>query len=152
DSIDRPVARGRDQPGARVLRRSVARPSRRGGRERLLRSFLGEVEVAEEADECGEHAPPFVAKDLLEAHQDVSTGRTSIAPPRRAAGTRDAISIAASRSSASRTKNPPIASLIPRNGPSVTSVLPSVTRTVVATPGRPSASPGVTAGFWLSAP
>jgi hypothetical protein len=34
--------------------------------ECLLRGFLGEVEVAEEADETRDDAAPFVAKDLLE--------------------------------------------------------------------------------------
>ena len=35
-------------------------------RERLLRGFLGEVEIAEEADQAGEDAAPLVAEDLLE--------------------------------------------------------------------------------------
>jgi Protein of unknown function (DUF664) len=44
------------------------------------------------------------AEDLLEGrYQYRSAGRTSIAPPRRAAGIREASSIAASRSSASKT-------------------------------------------------
>ena len=59
-------------------------------------------------------------------------GRISTAPPMRAAGTRAATSIAASRSSASRMNQPPTASFMPTNGPSVVSVLPSSTRTVVA--------------------
>ena len=82
----------------------VARPALGRDRERLLRGFLGEFEVAEEADQGGEDASPLVAEDLLERLYHCSTGRTSIAPPRRAAGTLDAISIAASRSSASKMK------------------------------------------------
>ena len=35
-------------------------------RERLLGGFLGEVEVAEEADQACEDAAPLVAEDLLE--------------------------------------------------------------------------------------
>jgi hypothetical protein len=31
-----------------------------------LSGFLGEVEVAEEADQCGEDAAPLVAEDLVE--------------------------------------------------------------------------------------
>jgi hypothetical protein len=50
-SVDRGVAGGPRQPGAGVLRRAVARPACRRDRERLLRGVLGEVEVAEEADE-----------------------------------------------------------------------------------------------------
>ncbi len=44
-----------------------------------------------------------------------------------------------------------MASLISTNGPSVVSVLPSSTRTVVAVSGGCSASPGVTPGVWLIA-
>ena len=65
-AVDRAVA-GRDrQPRARVRRRAVARPAFGGDRERLLGGFLGEVEVAEEADQVGEDAAPLVTEDLLE--------------------------------------------------------------------------------------
>jgi len=46
--------------------RPVAGPALGGDRERLLGGFLGEVEVAEEADEGGEDAPPLLAEDLVE--------------------------------------------------------------------------------------
>jgi hypothetical protein len=49
-----------------VVGSAVARPALGGDRERLLRGFLGEVEVAEEADERSQDAPPLVAKRLLE--------------------------------------------------------------------------------------
>ena len=84
--------------------RPVARPALGGDRERLLGGLLGEVEVAEEADQAGEDASPLVAEGLLEARYHSTTGRTSIAPPMRAAGIREASSIAASRSSASNTR------------------------------------------------
>ena len=102
DAVDGAVARRRHQPGARVGGHAVARPALRGDRERLLRGFLGEVEVAEEADQGSEDASPLVAEDLLEGRYHSTIGRTSIAPPRRAAGIRAASSIAASRSSASK--------------------------------------------------
>jgi hypothetical protein len=87
---------------AGVRRDPVARPALGGDREGLLRGFLGEVEVAEEADERSEDAAPLLAEGLLEDRQRSATiGRTSTAPPRRAAGIREASSIAASRSSAS---------------------------------------------------
>jgi hypothetical protein len=101
DAVDRPVASGRDEPGARVVRRSLARPALRRDRECLLGGLLGEVEIAEEADQGGDDAAPFVAEDLVE-NQYSTIGRTSTAPPRRAAGMRAASSIAASRSSASK--------------------------------------------------
>ena len=102
DAVDRAVARGRHQPGARVGRRAVARPALGGDRERLLGGLLGEVEVAEEADQGGEDAAPLVAEGLLEDRYALH--RPAAPRPRRpcrAAGTREASSIAASRSSAS---------------------------------------------------
>jgi hypothetical protein len=65
-AIDGAVARRRHQPEARVGWDSVPRPALRGDREGLLRGFLGEVEVAEEADQCSEDACPLVAEGLLE--------------------------------------------------------------------------------------
>ena len=103
-AVDRTVAGGDRQPGARVGRRAVPRPALGRGRERFLRRFLGEVEVAEEADQAGEDAAPLVAEGLLEQRYLSTSGRTSIAPPIRAAGIRAAISSAASRSSASTRK------------------------------------------------
>ena len=53
-----------------------------GDGERLLRGFLGEVEVAEEADQGGQDAAPFLAEDLGERrYQYTSEGRISTAPP-----------------------------------------------------------------------
>ena len=102
DAIDGAVARRRHQPGARVGGSPVARPARRGDREGLLRGFLGEVEVAEEADQGREDATPLLAEGVLEDRYRSTIGRTSIAPPMLAAGIFEASSIAASRSSASK--------------------------------------------------
>ena len=71
---------------------------------KALRGFLGEVEIAEEADQCSQDTTPVVAEGLLEDRYCSTSGRTSIAPPNRAAGIRDARAIAASRSSASKTR------------------------------------------------
>ena len=51
DAVDRAVARRGHQPGARVGRCPGAWPTLGGDRERLLGGFLGEIEVAEEADQ-----------------------------------------------------------------------------------------------------
>ena len=61
--VDRLEAAGGDQPGPRVGRHAVARPllDRRG--EGVVQRLLGEVEVAEQADERGEHAARFGAVD-----------------------------------------------------------------------------------------
>jgi hypothetical protein len=66
DAVDGPVARRRHQPGAGVGRGSIPWPALRRDRERLLRGFLGEVEVAEEADERGEDASSLLAEGLLQ--------------------------------------------------------------------------------------
>jgi hypothetical protein len=100
--VDRAVARGGHQPGAGVVGRAGPRPALRRHREGLLDGLLGEVEVAEEADQGGEHTPPLVAEDLLDQRGYSRSGRISIAPPRRAAGIVAARAIAASRSSASK--------------------------------------------------
>jgi hypothetical protein len=66
DAVDRAVARRRHEPDAGARGDAVARPALGGDGERLLRGFLGEVEVAEEADERREDPAPLVAEDLLE--------------------------------------------------------------------------------------
>jgi len=91
------------------------------------------------------------AEGPFEDRYHSTIGRTSIAPPSRAAGMRAASSIAASRLSASKMSQPPSASLVSTNGPSVVSVRPSCTRTVVAVSGSSSWRPGVTPGVSLSA-
>ena len=104
EAVDRAVAGGDRQPGAWVGRRPVPGPALGRDRERLLRRFLGEIDVAEKADQAGEDAAPLVPKDLLEQRYLSTNGRTSMAPPIRAAGMRAATSSAASRLSASSRK------------------------------------------------
>jgi uncharacterized membrane protein len=48
------------------VRHPVLRPALGRARERLLSGFLGEVEVAEEADQRREDAAPLLAEDLLD--------------------------------------------------------------------------------------
>src|SRR5262249_44889577 len=72
DPVDGAVARGREEPGPRARRRSVPRPALRRKRARLPGGFLGEVEVAEEADQRGEDASPLLAEDLVESGQRLS--------------------------------------------------------------------------------
>ena len=108
DAVDGAVAPGGHQPGHRVLGRPLARPPLGRDRERLLGGLLGEVEVAEEADQGREDPAPLALEDLLDqcaVSVGISTsGRTSTAPPSRTAGIRCANSSAASRSDASSTK------------------------------------------------
>jgi hypothetical protein len=55
-AVDRLEPARRDQPGARLVRHAVARPAFQRGRERVVHRLLGEVEVAEQADQGGEDA------------------------------------------------------------------------------------------------
>jgi hypothetical protein len=73
-AVNGAIARGDRQPRARIGRRAFARPALRGSRERLLRRFFGEIEVAEEADQVGEDAAPLVAEDLLEQRLPLHQG------------------------------------------------------------------------------
>src|SRR4029453_7103037 len=143
---DRPCTRSDRQPCPRVGGRAVPGPALGRDRERLLRGFLGEIEVAKEADQVGGDAAPLVQKDLLEQRYLSTSGRTSIAPPIRAAGIRAAISSAASRSSASTRQKPPRCSFASTNGPSGSSVSPAWTRSVVAVSAGWSCSPPMTRG------
>src|SRR5881397_209876 len=77
DAVDRAVPCRPREPRRGVLRGAVARPTLRGNRERLLGGFLGEVEVAEEADQPREYAAPVIAEDLVEVLYHSTSGRTS---------------------------------------------------------------------------
>src|SRR5579871_1993610 len=66
DGVYGSVPGRRHQPGARIAGDAVARPSCGGDSERLLCGFLGEIKVAEEADQGGEDAAPLLAEDVLE--------------------------------------------------------------------------------------
>ena len=103
EPVDRAPPRHRHQPRARIARRAVARPALGGERERVLDGLLGELEVAEQADQRGQDAPPLVAEGALDQRRNPRTGRISTQPPMRAAGTWEASAIAASRSEASIT-------------------------------------------------
>src|SRR5687768_9070582 len=83
DAVDGLVVRGGGQPGARVGRDAIDRPSLHGGRERLGRRLLGDVEVTETPGEGGDHPRPLVAVSLGDRLPDVDrahaprNGRTS---------------------------------------------------------------------------
>jgi hypothetical protein len=66
DAVEGSVPSRCEEPRPGVRRLAVARPALCGDRECLLGGFLGEVEVAEEADHRREDAAPLAAKRLLE--------------------------------------------------------------------------------------
>jgi hypothetical protein len=57
---------GRDQPRARVGRWALGRPLFHRRRERILQRLLGEIEIAEEADQGRENAARLRAIDRLD--------------------------------------------------------------------------------------
>jgi hypothetical protein len=82
DAVRCPVPSRPHKPGAWMAGDAVAWPAVGGDGERLLRGFLGEIEVAEETDQGGQDAAPFFAEDAIERrYQYTSEGRISTAPP-----------------------------------------------------------------------
>jgi hypothetical protein len=83
DPVDRAVARDGDEPAGRIGGHAVPGPPLEGDGDGLLKGVLGEVEVAEDADQGREDAPVLLAEELLERRQALTsacrmtTGRTS---------------------------------------------------------------------------
>src|SRR6185436_7915767 len=141
DPVDRPVARGRHDPGAGVVRDPRRRPAIDRRRERVLYRVLGALQVAEDAGQDGDAPRPFLCIDRRQPiGQRTINGRIS-SVPYSAAGTRAAMRIASSRSGRSVTKIPPSCSFVSANGPSVTIVSPSTTRTTLAVDASESSRP-----------
>jgi hypothetical protein len=65
--VDRAVPGGGRQPRGGIVGRAVSGPALDSRRERVLEGVLGELEVAEDADQGREDAAPLLADDLLEA-------------------------------------------------------------------------------------
>ena len=63
DAVDRLEAAGRHEPGPRIGGHAVARPLLERGAEGVVQRLLGEVEVAEQADQRGEDAARLGAVD-----------------------------------------------------------------------------------------
>ncbi len=119
-AVDRLVARGRDEPRAGPLGHAVLGPAIERDGERFLQHLLGQIEVAEEADQGGERARALVLVQGTDVHVAARSlddraatgrsaqstggvsmiGRTSI-EPMRADGMRAPMAIAWSRSWAS---------------------------------------------------
>ena len=90
-----------------MLRRPFAGPPLGRDRKRLLGSLLGQIHIAQEADQGRQDATPLAPEDLLDqwaySTGTSTSGRTSTAPPRRTAGIRCANSSASSKLDASTT-------------------------------------------------
>ena len=66
DTIDRLVAPGIDQPGSRILRHAARRPLLQRGGECFLPRLFGQIEIAEQADQCCENTTRLSAKDCFD--------------------------------------------------------------------------------------
>ena len=66
EGIDRLEAPGGHQPRPRVVRDTVPRPTLDGYRKRLVKHFLGQVEVPHQPEQGGEDAAGLGAVDLVD--------------------------------------------------------------------------------------
>src|SRR5581483_12403163 len=88
DAVDRAVPGHRHEPAGRIAGHAVPWPPLEGDGDSLLKGVLGEVEVAEDADQGREDASVLLAEELLERRQALTsacrmtTGRTSTCPMR----------------------------------------------------------------------
>src|SRR4029077_12870808 len=82
DPVDGLAVGGGGQPGAGVGGYAVGRPSLDGGRERLGRRLLGDVEVTEAPGQGGDHPGPLLVVGLGDRLPDIDhahrNGRASI--------------------------------------------------------------------------
>src|SRR5688572_22141948 len=127
-AVDRPVAGSGDDPPRRAGRHAVGGPARARDHERVLDRLLGDVDVAEAADQDRHGSAVLLTEDPLDDHANgrTSTGSEVISAIRLAQRS------AASRSGAATIVKPPRCSLPSRYGPSVISGSPPLTRTTVA--------------------
>ena len=120
--VDGAVARGGDDPARGARRQPVRGPPLHGRREGVGHRLLGDVDVAEDADQDGHRAAVLRAEDALDLRRTLGiqaggqysgtswNGRTSMGSVVARAALRAQPS-AASRSGASTIQNPPMCSL-----------------------------------------
>jgi hypothetical protein len=123
EPVDRPVPGGGDDPAGRARWRPGRRPAPHGLGEGVLDRLLGQVDVADDADQDGDRAAVLAAEHRLDlgggqggrvgAQSSTSpwNGRTSIGRPAASASRRPQPS-AASRSGALMMVNPAMCSLL----------------------------------------
>src|SRR5437588_4825204 len=139
-AVDRAIAGGHDDPARRARGQAGLRPALCRGGEGVLNRVLGEVDVAESADQ-DRHRPTVLlaehARDIRigdprpQSSASSWKGRTSIGTWQARVALRPHSS-AASRSGALITQKPPMCSLPSANGPSVVSTSSPSSCTTVA--------------------
>ena len=91
DPVDRLVASDIDQPGARIGRRIGGGPALQRDREGILQRVLGEIEIADEADQRRQRPTRLVTEyffDLARGHR-TSHCENAVIPGRRKASNLD---------------------------------------------------------------
>ena len=66
DAIDGAITCSGHQPGAGMFRRTFPRPSLGGDGKGLLGGLLGEIDVAEEANQVGKNTSPLFTEDPVD--------------------------------------------------------------------------------------
>ena len=82
--VDRAVAGGRGEPAAGVRRYAVPGPALDRGQERLPGRLLGDVDVAEAADQGGDDPAVLLAIDPLDRGGGIGRDHPAVRPPARA--------------------------------------------------------------------
>ena len=83
EPVDRAVAGDPRDPGAGVVGDAVARPALERDREGVLNRVLGEVEVAEDADQGGDRPPRLAPEQAVDVELRLVYEATSLARARR---------------------------------------------------------------------
>src|SRR5829696_8706131 len=139
DPVDGLAVGGGGQPGAGVGGYAVGRPPLDGGRERLGRRLLGDVEVTETPGQGGDHPRPVLVVGLGDRLPDINhahrNGRTSTFRLQAFEPSAPSLS-ATSRSGASMIQKPAMYSFVSRKGPSVNSASPPRLSMTVAVLGE----------------
>jgi hypothetical protein len=81
EPVDRTVPGDRDEPAGGVLGGAVARPALECDGDGVLKGGLGEVDVAEDADQGCEDAPVLLAEEAGERDPGTSVGRDYASTP-----------------------------------------------------------------------
>src|SRR5919201_2574572 len=71
EAVDRPVTRGRDDPGAGVGRDALGRPTLQRDREGVLDGLLRDVEAAGDPDERGDRASRLASERAIDRGTEV---------------------------------------------------------------------------------
>ncbi len=70
DRVDRLESTGGHEPRPRIGRNAVPLPLLRGSSKRIMQRLFRQIEIAKDANQCGEHAPRFGAVNVVDQCPD----------------------------------------------------------------------------------